>query len=154
MRFETRFDRWLVVFLMVSFLATCFVIPTLIFLAPGSALAARCLAFAPLLIWLIVLPNTLPQYYEVREDGLFVRQGWRKSLLPYASLVELQRMSDARSAAVYSTRRILIVTKESQQFLIAVADEARFLTEVAGRCSHLQKRPFGFGLPLSAPTIT
>ncbi len=32
-------------------------------------------------IFVIALSATLPQYYEVREDGLFIRQGWNKALL-------------------------------------------------------------------------
>jgi len=99
----------------------------------------------PLAIWLIALPCTLLQYYEVREDGLFLRQGWRKSLSPYASLVELQSMSDSRSAGVFSTDRVLAVTQEGKRFLIAVAEEESFLTEVSKRCPQLERRNFGFG---------
>jgi hypothetical protein len=58
------------------------------------------LKMLPLVIWPFVLVNMLPQYYEVRADGLFIRQGWRKVLVPYAYLAELQSTTDARSARV------------------------------------------------------
>jgi hypothetical protein len=108
---------------------------------------------AMLAFWGIVLSCMLPQYYEVLESGLFLRQGWRKSLIPYASLVELQPMSDSRSSGVFSTQRILVVTREGKRFLIAVAEEERFLAEVSKRCPQLERRDFGWGIPLAPPTI-
>jgi hypothetical protein len=149
LRFETKFDRWLVLVLGLSAIATCVVVPAARFLAPGSHPAPFWLSFMPLAIWLIVLPCMLPQYYVVRDDGLFVRQGWKKSLIPYAALIEIQSTSDARSAAVFSTDRILLVTQDGKRFLIAVAEEERFLAELAKRCPQLEQRPFGLGIPLS-----
>ena len=54
-----------------------------------------------------MLVNMLPQYYEVRTDGLFIRQGWRKALVRYADLVEPQSTTGARIAGVFSIDRIL-----------------------------------------------
>jgi hypothetical protein len=104
-------------------------------------------------LWLVVLSGTLPQYYEVRADGLFIRQGWRKSLIPYASLVEVQSVSDSRSAALFLTDRILIVTQSGKRFVIAVAEHDRFFSELAKRCPQLERRAFGLGTPLSPPLI-
>ena len=101
MRFKTKFDRWLVVVLILP------AIP-LAFLAASGRVAPGVLFLA---IWLVVLLCTLPQYYEVRDDGLFLRQGWRKSLLPYPSIVEIQSMTDSRGAGVFSLDRILIVDR-------------------------------------------
>jgi hypothetical protein len=153
MRFETRYDRWLVILLVVAAVATCIVLPAMQWLAPGAHSAPVWVTLLPLLIWAFVLPCTLPQYYEVREDGLFVRQGWRKFLFPYASLVELQPMSDSRSAAVFSTSRILVVAQGGKRVLIAVAEDERFLAEVAKRCPQLERRNFGLGLPFSPPSM-
>jgi len=153
MRFETKFDRWLVVVLVLAAVATCVVIPALRILAPGPHPGPLWGPVLPLAIWLIMLPCTLPQYYEVRETGLFLRQGWRRSLIPYESLVELQSRSDSMSAAVYSTDRILVVTKEGKRFVIAVAEEDRFLAEVAKRCPQLDRRNFGLGMPLAPPSM-
>lgn len=153
MRFETRFDRWLVVMLILAAAVSCVVLPVIRFLAPGPNPGPLWFAFTPWVIWLIVVPCALPQYYEVREDGLFLRQGWRKSLIPYASLVELQSRSDSMSAGVFSTDRILVVTKEGKRFLIAVAEDERFLTEVSERCPQLERRNFGLGIPFAPPSM-
>lgn len=153
MRFETKFDRWLVVVLVLAAVVSCGVLPATRFLAPGSHPGPLWLAFTPWVIWLIVLPCMLPQYYEVQEAGLFLRQGWRKNLIPYASLVELQSTSDSRSAGVFSTDRMLVVTQDGKRYLIAVAEDDRFLAEVGKRCPQLERRNFGLGMPLAPPSI-
>jgi len=51
-------------------------------------------------------------------------------LVPYAALSELRPISDSRTAGVFSTQRIVIGTSASKRFLIAVAEEERFRTEV------------------------
>jgi hypothetical protein len=151
-RFKTKFDRWIVAVLVLTAGLTCIVLPVIRLLVPGSQPVPLPAVFLPFAIWLIVLPNTLPQYYEVREDGLFIRQGWRKSLIRYASIAEVQSMTDTRSAAVFSADRVHIVTQSGKRFIIAVAEEARFLDEVAKRCPQLDRKPFGLGTPLSAPS--
>src|ERR1035441_6189515 len=118
MRFETKFDRWLVIVLIFAACAT-FSLPASLFLKPGPHPAPQIVAacFVPVL-WFIVLSGTLPQYYEVRADGLFIRQGWKKSLIPYQSLLEVRPLSDSRSAAVFSNDRILIVLQNNNRFVI------------------------------------
>ena len=153
MRFKTKFDRWLVIVLVLSATVTCVIVPVMRFVAPGSHPGPLWLTFVPFVIWLMVLPCMLPQYYEVREDGLFLRQGWRRSLIPYASLVEVQPISDSRSAAVFSTDRILVATQEGRRFVIAVAEDERFLAEVSRRCPQLEHRPVGLGIPFSPSSV-
>jgi hypothetical protein len=152
MRFQTRYDRWLVVVIVLTIVLTCGILPALRIFAPGSNPPPLWVALLPVAIWLVVIPCTLPQYYEVREDGLFLRQGWRKRLIPYGSLVEVQEMSDTRSAGVFSWDRILVVTREGKRFLIAVEEEERFMTEVAKRCPQLERKPFGLSVPLYPQT--
>lgn len=107
MRFETKFDRWLVIVLVIAACAS-FTLPASL-LRPGPHPTPQIVAGCSVpVLWLAVLLCTLPQYYELRPDGLFIRQGWKKSLTPYAGLIEVQSLSDSRSAAVFSTDRILI----------------------------------------------
>ena len=154
MRFQTKYDAWLVFLLGLAAVMTCVVVPVVRIVAPGSHAGSLWLAFLPMLLWLIVIPCTLPQYYDLRADGLFLRQGWRKSLIPYASLIELQAMSDSSSAGVFSTDRIFLKTQGGRQFIIAVAEEGRFLDEISRRCPQLERRPpFGLGMPWSPPYI-
>ena len=108
--------------------------------------------FLPSLVWLFVIPCTLPQYCETRLNGLFLRQGWKRILIPWRSLVQLQSVTDSGSAGVFSTQRILVVSSEGKQRLIAVADEDLFLAEVLKRCPALEKKSFGLGLPMMPPT--
>lgn len=153
MRFATRYDPWLDVLLVVTGLLVGGGLPFLRFYAPGDHPAPVWLVILPWFIWGVALAATLPQYYEVRPDGLFIRQGWHRFLIAYASVTELQSVSSAMSAPVLSTQRLLIVTNEGRRILIAVADEARFLDEVAHRASQLERRPYGLGLPLAPPTF-
>ncbi|HTA46240.1 MAG TPA: PH domain-containing protein [Bryobacteraceae bacterium] len=152
MRFKTKFDRWIVIVLTLTSVLTCIVLPLIRLLVPGSQPVPLPAVFLPVVIWLIVLPNTLPQYYDLREDGLFIRQGWRKSLIPYSSIAEVQSMTDTRSAAVFSADRIHIVTQNGKRFIIAVAEEERFFDELAKRCTQLDRKPFGLGTPFSVPS--
>ena len=153
LRFATKFDRWLVIILVLTAIVTCIVLPAIRFLASGSHPGPLWPVFIPLVIWLMVLPCTLPRYYEVREDCLFLRQGWRKALIPYAALAELQCVSNYGSAGVFSTDRILVVTREGKRFLIAPAEREHFLNEMAQRTPQLERKSFGLGLPFSSPTI-
>jgi hypothetical protein len=153
MRFNTKFDRWQVVVVILSAVVSCTVVPAILIINFELHSYQSALAFFPLAIWLIILLSMLPQYYELGGNGLFIRQGWHRALLPYASLVELQTMWDLRSSAVYSASRILIVTDAGKRFLIAVAEQERFLAEVSKRCPQLNQNESGLGLPFAPSTI-
>ncbi|HSW38842.1 MAG TPA: PH domain-containing protein [Acidobacteriota bacterium] len=153
MRFAIKFDRWLMIILVIAAILTCILLPAIRFLEPGPNPGPLWLVFIPWGIWLVALSFTLPQYYEIREDGIFIRQGWRKILIPYASLVELRVMSDSRSAGVFSTDRILVVTRKGRRFLISPIERESFLNQVAQKNPQLQRKGMGLGLPFSPPTI-
>jgi hypothetical protein len=148
-RFETRYDRWLVILLVVAAVVTCVILPAQLMVRHGPHPPPRWIPFLPWALWLLVAVATLPQYYEVREDGLFLRQGWRRILLPYESLNALECTTGARSAGVYSMQRILITTREGRRYLIAVAREDEFLAEVGRRSPQLSRTGFGLGISLA-----
>jgi len=152
MRFATKFDRWLTVAMGLAAFVTFVCLPAIRLLWPNAGVIPLPVVFLPWAIWIFVLASTLPQYYEVRDDGLFLRQGIRKTLIPWPSLVELQTMTDFRSAGVFSTDRILVVTREAAQFIIAPADRQGFLEQVARHTPQLEQKSFGLALPLSSPT--
>ena len=153
MRFETKFDRWQVVVLILSAIVSCTVVPAILIFNFELHSFQSALAFFPLAIWLIIIFSMLPQYYELQENGLFILQGWHRALLPYASLAELQTMWDLRSSAVFSANRILIVNDAGKRFLISVAEQERFLSEVSNRCPQLIQKESGLGIPLAPSTI-
>ena len=70
-----------------------------------------------------------PRYCEVRESDLFLRRGWKKSSIPYASLVELKARPDAYG--------VFAVAADGKRFAITVADVPRFLRQVYRRCPQL-----------------
>ncbi|HEY1257008.1 MAG TPA: hypothetical protein VGF01_19740 [Terracidiphilus sp.] len=149
MRFETRYDNWLVGVLILAGLIL-FGVPVTLYSNLAVAVPIWILFIGPV-IFVIALSATLPQYYEVREDGLFIRQGWNKALLAYSSLRELNTLKSVLSAPVFSTHRLLVTAVPGGQFLIAVAEQDRFLTEVAHRAPQLEQGPSGLKASGSSP---
>jgi len=145
-RFETRFDRWLVVLVVLASIVTCVGLPLLAFLKPGGHAPPVWVPILPPVLWLIVLSSTLPQYYEVREDGLFIRQGWRKIFIAYPALAGIESTTDTRSSVVFSSDRLLVSTRDGKRYLIAVVEDDRFISEIGRRSPHLAPREFGLGL--------
>jgi len=142
MRFETRYDAWLVTVL-AAVGAILLGLPLVLY----PTLAAHGQPVWPLLpglaVFVLALSATLPQYYEVREEGLYIRQGWKKRLLPYPAICELRIWNSAFSAAVLSTHRLMITAVPGGQLVIAVKQQGRFLTEVARRSPQLVESPSG-----------
>lgn len=153
MRFATKFDGWLMCLLIPAGVLTAVVLPALRIFRPGTHPPPLPVALLPVAMAVFVAATTLPQYYEVRGDGLFIRQGWRRILIPYSSLVELQPTTDARSAAVYSMDRILVATRENHRYIIAPANQEGFLATVAQFAPQLERRGGGLSLPFAAPTL-
>jgi hypothetical protein len=108
--------------------------------------------FTPAIVLSVVFACLLPQYYEVREDGLFIRQGRKKSLLPYSALRELEAVNSPFSAPVFSTHRLQITAVPGGEFLVAVAEQERFLAEVARHAPQLEQRPSGLKTRSGSPS--
>jgi hypothetical protein len=151
MRFETRFDKWLTG-LLIGIGLMLFAMPIVFhFQLAGKVPPIWVFFFGPA-IYVIALSATLPQYYEVREEGLFIRQGWHKSLLSYSSLCELSVADSMLSAAVFSTHRLEITAVPGGRFLIAVAEQDRFLDEVARRAPQLKRWASGLKIAGGKPS--
>ncbi len=88
----------------------------------------------------------LLNYCEIRAEGLFIRQPWRKALLPYESLVSIECVDLCSRRWLFSFKRILVVTK-TEEFEIAVVHEGRFIRELSARCPHLVRKEFGLVTP-------
>jgi hypothetical protein len=144
MRFKTRYDVWLVVMLSV--------VAFLMIGMPSALYLTHVVRGAPMLLFLfgpaimaIVLSLTLPQYHELREDGMFIRQGWKRALLSYDALRDLRADTGVMSAPVFSTHRIYLTVVSAGEWVIAVADEEKFLAEVRRRAPQLQRVSGGQG---------
>jgi hypothetical protein len=95
--------------------------------------------------WLVeLIPSSLPQYAEFRDDGLFLRRGWKKTLIPYASLSFLRRTTSEPFIffSLFTTAPIHIAAEGKKSFRIAVSDETEFLSEVLRRCPNLERWSF------------
>jgi len=147
MRYATKFDSWLVAVLVIGAAVT--MIPA--FVHPPDP-PVKWLPYLLPLFWVVLLPLMLPQYYEVRSEGLFIRQGLRKILIPWPELAEMTPTTDGRSAAVFSMDRILVSTSRGKRYLIAAADRAGLIAACAERCPHLERKAGGIGLPLMWPS--
>lgn len=143
MRFATKFDAWLAALLFVSAFSP---IVALVVFPVG-------VRWVPLLFCLVILATMLPQYYEVRTEGLFIRQGFRKILIPWLELAEMTPTTDGRSAAVFSMDRILVSTSRGKRYLIAAADRAGLIHACAERCPQLVRKAGGIGLPMAFPSV-
>jgi hypothetical protein len=148
MRFQTKFDSWLVGVLFLSAGISCFVVPAASFHTLGANWFPILLTIFCWAIWLLALACTLPQYYEIRDDGLFIRQGWKKVLIPYPSLTEVKSWRSCLSAAVFSTDRIVVSAGACKSFVIAVVEKEHFLAELSSRCPQLKMKNTGSGLSL------
>ena len=151
MRFETRYDKWLVGVLIGTGLILLG-LPILCYLQHAEHGPPIWIFFFGPVIYVIAFSATLPQYYEVREEGLFIRQGWYKALLPYSALCELCAADGVLSAPVFSTHRLQVSAVPGGLFLIAVAEQEQFLAEVARRAPQLEKWPSGLRTPGGKPS--
>ena len=142
MRFKTRYDIWLTG-LLIAIGLFLFGMPVVLYFNHATHGKPIGVLFVGPAVFVFVLSATLPQYYELREDGLFIRQGWKKALLPYSSLYELSAGNSVLSAPVFSTHRLQVSAVPGGQFLIAVAEQERFLAEVALRAPQLEQWPSG-----------
>jgi len=150
MRFETKYDRAILTILLV--VVVCFAGPP-VFIYFSDHRAGLGLPLLPPALILITLSFMLPQYYEVRADGLFIRQGWRRVLIPYKSLLELQPTMDLGGNGTFSTDRVRILTAENRRYFIAPAEQERFMKEVSSRAPQLEWKGSGLAVPLLPASI-
>ena len=147
MRFETKFDWGTKAALVVGAIG----IPLILVLGflRHRTFTSWWIPISPITAQLLVAPWSLPQYYEVREDGLFIRQGFRRTLIPYASLVTIRPAPIARAFRVFSMDRLLVATETGKRFTIAVAEQELFLAEVLTHCPQLEAKHSSLEMPFA-----
>jgi hypothetical protein len=139
MRFQPRLSplRVILHFLGITALVSLFV------RSPNAPASWACLLYGLLLA--ACLPLSLPQYAEFRQDGLFLRRGWRSFHIPYATLIAVRRATTApfQIGYLFSSEPIRLVAQDKKAFSFSVAEDADFLTEVMKRCPQLERWDFG-----------
>ena len=111
--------------------------------------------FPGLLYWLLFLAIALflrfiifPEFYELQEVGLFLRQGRKKNLISYASIDKILPLAPAVSNWYPADRFFILLEKGNAVFTIAMSGKERFLVEVSKRCPQLEQRETKYGLSL------
>ena len=129
MRFRTRFEHgWVENLVRFAALAgVVFAGINLLFF--DSHPAHRWPVDMQLVCWLVLVAAYAPGYCEVRESDLFLRRGWRKISISYASLAELRARTDGYG--------VFAVANDGKRFVISLWDTPRFLRETYRRCPQL-----------------
>ena len=125
--------------------------PIIYFVAPDAHKAAPPERFIAWAVWLMMILVMLPQYYEVREDDLFLCLRWRRRLIPYVTVAELvdvrnRKGIDSLRAEVNVVR---VTTTTGNTYTFGVEEKDRFLSEVLKRCPQVPHT----ALPGSAGSI-
>jgi hypothetical protein len=129
MRFEMRFEHaWVNRLVLLAALAGV-AFAAINLLLTDSHPAHRWPALAQIVCWLVLLASWSRGYCEVRESDLFLRRGWKKISIPYASLIELKARPDGYG--------VFAIANDGRRFVIAVANVPIFLREIYRRCPQL-----------------
>ncbi len=122
MRYRAKIDWWIAVGLLGGI---------------GAPLLGRAYWLSGLIL-LACLAFLLPQSYETTSDGLLVRAGLYRKLIPYASITAIGPCSDTRSSFALSMDRLTIGYGEGKETRIAPADREGFMADLAMRTPQLR----------------
>ena len=133
MRFATTFQNK-----SARFLAICYVlgIPLIFFFAPDRGHTRQREIVAAWASWALMLPLVSPQYFEIREDGLFLQLRWRKRTIPYTTLLEVRDLADRKNQLRAEISRVRVTTTTGSTYTFAVEEKERFLSELSKRFSN------------------
>jgi hypothetical protein len=81
-----------------------------------------------------------PQSYETTKDGLIVRAGLVRRLIPYNAITFVGPSDEGSFSFALSLDRVSIRYGTNSGVLIAPADYQAFLDDLAARATHLTRR--------------
>ena len=93
-----------------------------------------------------------PQYCEVREEGLFLRHGRKKKLIPFATIDKLLPIAK-EFRWLPATNRYIVMPERGNTFIITVKEKEKFLAEVSTRCPKLVSKETKSGLSLQQAVL-
>ena len=123
MRHRAKIDWWIAVAVMVAI-----VVPA----AEGQYLVAA----LPLLI---LLSCCLPQSYQTTSEGLLIRAGLVRRLIPYQGITFIGRGNDGRYSLALSSDQVKIHFGPASELAIAPADPEAFFADMQARAPHLRR---------------
>lgn len=91
-----------------------------------------------------------PLRYILRPDRLHIRCGWLEWDVPLATLRRVAPSRNPLSGPAWSLQRVRLDSKDGSFILVSPDDQESFITEIAGRCPHLERR--GDGLEARSPS--
>ena len=93
----------------------------------------------PAAFTLFILIALYPQKYETSTEGLIVRAGLTKRVIPWQGNALVSATSDSGSSLALSLDRVLI-EHAGGRIRIAPDDQVRFFDDVASHCPQLSRR--------------
>ena len=90
------------------------------------------------LVLLVYLAFLVPQSYETTAEGLLIRAGLYRKLIPYASITAIGPCTDQRSSFALSMDRVKIAYESGKAIRIAPADQDGFMADLAMRTPQLR----------------
>jgi hypothetical protein len=89
--------------------------------------------------WVIVFGLCYPQSYETTAEGLLIRAGLMRRLIPYGSITRAEPSRDARSSMALSLDRVRIVYGDfSREVFLSPVEKSAFLEDLAKRAPQLR----------------
>ncbi|MGO9097357.1 MAG: PH domain-containing protein [Bryobacteraceae bacterium] len=122
MRYGAKIDWWIAVALLAGI---------------GAPLLGRAYWVSGLVL-LVYLAFLLPQSYETTPEGLLIRAGLYRKLIPYASINAIGPCKDQRTSFALSMDRLTIGYGEGKEVRIAPADQEGFMADLAMRTPQLR----------------
>ena len=104
-----------------------------------TPLASRTYWAAGLIVALLFI-CMYPQWYTTTAEGLVIRAGLTRRLVPYEAITFIGPSSDGRSNLALSVDRIKVAWGPASEVLIAPADPDAFFADMAARTPHLSRR--------------
>jgi hypothetical protein len=116
---------------------------------PNAIIGVLCILSLPAMPLMLLLAcfRSFPEYYEIRENGLFIRQGWKRNLIPYATIDKFLPLAQA-FRWLPPANGFLVIPEKGASFYVAPSEKERFLAEVSQRCPQLEQRETKYGLSL------
>lgn len=96
---------------------------------------------------MMMLVAAVPQYYEVLEDGLFLRLRWKTRMIPYSSITEVYEVPDRKNHVHAEINLVRITTTTGEILIFGVEERATFVTELLNRCGLVERFTAGVTLP-------
>ena len=95
----------------------------------------------------MIFGGCYPQSYGTAAEGLIVRAGLTKRVIPYSKITGVRPSSDGRSALALTLDRVAVEYGSGSGLLIGPANQEQFFEDMARRCPQLSPR--GQGLAVS-----